>query len=91
MQSEKAKRAGNTPSTVTVAEFLARMKFHPDSEDLWEPLVLEEESHVNARAATLSVSAHTFLCVFLICMFWISLLKVSIDPNPDSVKIIVIV
>lgn len=58
MQSEKAKRAGNTSSTVTVAEYLSRNKIVPDDDVLWEPLVLEEESHVNARTATLSVSVH---------------------------------
>lgn len=54
-QSEKAKRAGNTPTTITVADYIAKMKFSSD-DALWEPLVLEEESHVNARAATLAVS-----------------------------------
>lgn len=52
-QSEKAKRAGNTPTTITVADYIAKMKFSSD-DALWEPLVLEEESHVNARAATLA-------------------------------------
>lgn len=57
LQSEKAKRAGNTPTTETVAEYLAKMSISPGSdEDKWEPLILEEESHVNARASTLSVS-----------------------------------
>jgi hypothetical protein len=60
VQSEKAKRAGNTPSTVTVAEYLSRNKVAPDGDVLWEPLVLEEESHMNARAATLSVSVRDF-------------------------------
>ena len=60
LQSEKAKRAGNTPSTVTVAEYLSRNKIAPDDDVLWELLVLEEESHVNARTATLSVSVYNF-------------------------------
>ncbi|KAG0588713.1 hypothetical protein KC19_2G263900 [Ceratodon purpureus] len=53
-QSEKAKRAGNTPSTLTVAEYFSRNKIAPDGDALWEPLVLEEELHVNARTAIVS-------------------------------------
>ncbi|CAM6017400.1 unnamed protein product [Sphagnum balticum] len=56
-QSEKAKRVGNVPATIAVAEFLEKRKAEclADGIDLqWEPLVLEEDDHIHTRFSTLS-------------------------------------
>ncbi len=61
-KSEKAKRVGNVPATIAVAEFLEKRKAEclADGVDLqWEPLVLEEDDHIHTRFSTLSVSTTT--------------------------------
>ncbi|KAL2631099.1 hypothetical protein R1flu_015785 [Riccia fluitans] len=60
-QNDKARRNGNPPPTSVVAEFLSESlrlgvlgKTLEGSKDLWEPLILEEDDHINQRVSTLS-------------------------------------
>ncbi|KAL3688998.1 hypothetical protein R1sor_015307 [Riccia sorocarpa] len=60
-QNEKSRRNGDPPPTSIVAEFLSEKlrlgelgKKVERSRDLWEPLILEEDDHINQRVSTLS-------------------------------------
>lgn len=57
-ESDKAKRTGETPNTSTTAEYLSEMIrqgiLAKDDSERWEPLILEEDDHINQRTSTLS-------------------------------------
>lgn len=56
VNSEASKRKGLLPMTVIVAEFLSSTCLSSSDEDCqqWEPLVLQEESHIHARTSSLA-------------------------------------
>ena len=60
LQSEKSKRAGNTPSSTLVVEFL-----RSEYKGTLEVLLLEEDMNFNARATSFSVSGSlsSILCL----------------------------
>ncbi|KAG6552675.1 hypothetical protein Mapa_005622 [Marchantia paleacea] len=57
-QNEKARRNGDTPATITTAEFLSEKlrlgQLGKGDRERWEPLILEEDDHINQRVSTLS-------------------------------------
>ncbi|CAM6119692.1 unnamed protein product [Calypogeia fissa] len=57
-ESEKAKRSGETANTSITSEFLSEAirlgVLGQDERDLWEPLILEEDDHINQRTSTLT-------------------------------------
>ncbi|BFI31916.1 hypothetical protein MPTK2_4g00850 [Marchantia polymorpha subsp. ruderalis] len=57
-QNDKARRNGDTPATITTAEFLSEKlrlgQLGNGERERWEPLILEEDDHINQRVSTLS-------------------------------------
>jgi hypothetical protein len=64
MQSWKSKRKGTRPSTILIAEMLSSTHLDDGDFSQWKPLVLEEDSNINARSSILDVSGivHVLSC-----------------------------
>jgi hypothetical protein len=61
MQSWKSKRKGTIPSTILIAEMLSSKHLDDGDFSQWKPLVLEEDSNINARSSILDVSGIVYV------------------------------
>ena len=66
LQSWKSKRKGTVPSTILIAEMLLSTRLDDGDFSPCKPLVLDEDSNVNARSSILDVS----IIIYLLSCKW---------------------